>query len=75
MSEEFLNVGDTVIWKSNFGKGPETSAKINRMEWCQVGSKEGQSISYIHWSRVYTRQLVVTLDNGHWAYGTQLVKK
>jgi hypothetical protein len=44
------------------------------MEWCKVGSKEGRPIKHIDWDKANSRQLVVDLDNGHWAYGTQLSK-
>jgi hypothetical protein len=74
MASKMLNVGDTVNWRGSFGSAPAQPAKITGMEWCRMGCKEGRRISYIDWDAANTRQLVVDLDNGHWAYGTQLSK-
>jgi hypothetical protein len=74
MDTNILNVGDTVNWKGSFGLSLAQPAKITGMEWCKVGSKEGRPIKHIDWDKANSRQLVVDLDNGHWAYGTQLSK-
>lgn len=75
MENDILRVGDTVMWKGAFGTQPPVEAKIVGMEWCQLGVKNGIRTSNIDWGKANSRQLVVDLDNGHWAYGTQLSKK
>ena len=72
MNAEFLKVGDTVNWRGSFGSAPAQPAKVTGIEWCAVGRKEGRPISSIQWDKVDSRRVVVDLDNGHWAYGTQL---
>ena len=72
MASDFLKVGDTVNWRDSFGSAPAQSAKVTGIEWCAVGLKNGRPISRIKWDKVDSRQVVVNLDNGHWAYGTQI---
>ena len=58
-----LSVGDTV--DSPFGP-----AAVENIELVENGSKYGLDIPHIYWS--LKEHIVVSLSNGHWAYGSQL---
>jgi hypothetical protein len=65
-----LKVGDTVNWNGNFGHDISKEAKV---EAISINAK-GQDIDVedIDWSHVKDRSVIVTLDNGSWAYGYQV---
>ena len=66
-----MKVGDTVMWRGCFGMDAPKPAKIESIEETQQRrSKYGDAVSEIAWSR--KDYALVTLDNGHWAYGEQL---
>lgn len=71
-----LEIGDKVMWRGCWGRDKPQVAYLRGFELCEkVGDKYG-----IPMSKIYKKDLnrcVVTLDNGHWAYGTQidLIKK
>lgn len=73
-SKDWLNVGDTVKWRGAFGSEAPKEVKVNSIEICRDGDKNGRSVDCVEWSRVNSRNIVVDLDNNHWAYGTQLSK-
>lgn len=68
-----LKVGDTVNWHGAFGREPAKEAKVESIELCKPGQKHGEPVNSVDWENV--KNVVVDLDNGHWAYGTQLTKK
>ena len=66
-----IRVGDTVIWRGSWGKDAPIPAKIVSMELCEhEREKYGIAVSEAH--DIDKNRLVVSLDNGHWAYGMQL---
>lgn len=66
-----LKVGDEVMWRGGFGRDAAQKAKITAIEVnCQ--GKYGTHVSEVEWKKVNTRTVLVDLDNGHWAYGTQI---
>lgn len=69
-----LTVGDTVKWRGGFGNESAKDAKVQGIEKCKPGSKYGNQVDSIDWSKV-DRSVVVDLDNGHWAYGDQIKPK
>ena len=71
---EKLKVGDSVLWRGGFGADPAKKAIIESIEVCKSGSKYGKDVNSVNWDIVNSRNIVVNLDNGHWAYGTQLTK-
>ncbi len=72
-SENLLKVGDTVNWSGGFGNEPYKPAKVESIEVCHNGSKNGIPVDSIAWDRV-NENIIVDLDNGHWARGTQIKK-
>ena len=68
---EILTVGDTVLWIGSFGKDKPKEAKITAIEICKSGNKRGKSVTSVLWTTV-NENVIVDLDNGHWAYGSQI---
>ena len=69
-----LKIGDTVRWAGAFGSQNAKDAKITGIELTR-GGKYGDPVDEIEWSEVYDRNVCVDLDNGHWAYASQISKK
>jgi hypothetical protein len=68
-----LKVGDTVQWKGAWGRDLPQLAKVTSIELVVPGEKDGgEEVQKAPWSIVETNAVVVTLDNGHWAYGDQI---
>jgi hypothetical protein len=66
-----MKVGDKVMWRGCFGMDPAKPAVIESIEQTeQRRSKYGEPVNEIAWKR--KDYALVTLDNGHWAYGEQL---
>lgn len=66
-----MKVGDKVMWKGCFGMDPARVATIEAIEETEHRrSKHGWEVDEIEWAR--KDYALVTLDNGHWAYGEQL---
>ena len=69
---EKLKIGDNVMWRGGFGSDAPKPAKVTGIEKCAEGKKNGETIFSVPWDKVDSRKIVVDLDNGHWAYGTQI---
>jgi len=67
-----IKVGDTVLWRGGFGCDAPKPAKIVAMDKSEHAHDKngGYSVAEADWNEV--NYLTVTLDNNHWAYGTQL---
>lgn len=70
-----LKIGDTVSWRGAWGTHPAEDAKITDMQLVPAGEKYGKDIKSASWETVKANKVVVSLDNGHWAYGHQLDEK
>ena len=66
-----LKIGDKVTWRGGFGSDSPKPATVEHIEITN-GGKYGDPVDEVNWSKVYDRNLVVTLDNGHWAYASQI---
>ena len=66
-----LTVGDTVSWCGAWGADNPMQTVVTGIEITK-GGKYGDKVGHVHWSQVFGRNVVVSLDNGHWAYGGQL---
>lgn len=66
-----LKIGDTVWHRGSWGRDTPTKAVVEDIEVTK-GGKEGDQVDEIDWKEVYDRNVVVTLDNGHWAYANQI---
>lgn len=66
-----LKVEDTVWWSGNFGTQTPRRAVVKQIELCDhPRSKDGQIVEEVDWEQ--KDYIVVSLDNGHWAYGEQI---
>jgi hypothetical protein len=65
-----LKIGDKVMWRG----APSEEAIIEGIELCLDGAKYGDAVESVTWSDVKDGNVVVSLDNGHWAYGHQIKK-
>jgi hypothetical protein len=66
-----LKIGDKVWWRGGFGSEPAEEAVIEGIE-ITYGYKYGDPVDEVSWSEVYDRNVVVNLENGHWAYAEQI---
>ena len=64
-----LKVGDEVIWRGSWGNDLPKVVKVTCIEVNDI------NVSSIEWVNSGSRNVVVDLDNGHWAYGFQIAKK
>lgn len=74
MNNNRLKIGDSVNWNGSWGAASTEKAKIENIEICAKGCKSGKEVKSILWNTITSgkRQVIVTLDNGHWAYGYQI---
>lgn len=63
MRENFLYVGDTVIYKGQ-------EAVVETIVTIENSALDGRQVHVVPW--VTQRLFTVTLTNGHWAYGEQI---
>jgi len=68
-----LAIGDTVTWRGAWGNQEPKEAKVKSIEVCPNGSKYGDQVTSVDWD-VVDRNVVISLTNGHWCYGTQITK-
>lgn len=65
-----LRVGDPVLWRGRFGHGDSKRAVITSIE-VDLDGRNGY-VDEILWSEVKGCSVIVSLDNGLWAYGFQI---
>ena len=69
-----LKVGDTVVWRGCFGSEEAKNAVVKGIELCEKRrSKYGVKVTEVPWDK--KDYIIVSLDNGHWAYGDQISEK
>lgn len=66
-----LKIGDEVKWRGGFGSDPAKKARVEGIEITR-GGKYGDPVNEVDWKEVYGRNVTVDLDNGHWAYASQI---
>jgi len=67
-----IKIGDLVSVKTDFGHGPIDEGVIERIELLEPDQRDGIFVESA--ILVQDRSLVVYLDNGHWAYGFQILE-
>ena len=65
-----LKVGDKVLWAGCWDHEPQKEVTVTGLEINRCG-KEGDPVDSASWE-VVKETGIVSLDNGHWAYGYQL---
>ena len=66
-----LKIGDQVSWRGGFGSDNALIATVIGIEVTN-GEKYGDDVEEVLWEEVYDRNVVVDLDNSHWAYAEQI---
>jgi hypothetical protein len=64
-----------VIWRGSFGMDVPRSARVEGISRTSREDPKGQCaerLPAIAWAEVQGRAVVVSLSNGHWAYGEQI---
>ncbi len=70
---ETLNKYDRVLWRHKWGMAEQRSATVTAIEVQDPpGSKVGFEVESIPWTHVKGRDVIVTLDNGSWAWANQI---
>ena len=68
-----LKIGDKVNWRGAWGSEKTKPAKVTGLiKTTRKRSKDGKDVNSVSWGR--KEYFIADLDNGHWAYGTQLTK-
>lgn len=68
-----IKVGMKVIYRGNFGFGPEEEVTIEYIELCDCEhAKYGEPVNEVRAEDLH--RCCVDLDNGHWAYGYQITE-
>lgn len=65
-----LKVGDTVVWRHAWNTEPPRDAVVTDIE-----NHWGDGLESVPWSACGGRGIIVSLENGHWAYGFQIWPK
>tara|TARA_R110002167_G_scaffold96473_2_gene255552 strand:- start:973 stop:1209 length:237 start_codon:yes stop_codon:yes gene_type:complete len=68
-----ITIGDKIMWRGGFGKDAPKVATVTGLELTQEPrEKYGEATECSTWERARENRLLVTLDNGHWCYGSQI---
>lgn len=66
-----LRVGDKVEWRGAWGSNAPALAEVTGIEILDgTDTKYGLDTDKVSWDAA--NRIVVDLDNGHWAYGSQI---
>src|SRR5262249_11822269 len=71
MTPTVLKIGDVVSWRGAWGMQDAVKAIVIGIE-VNCDGKYGDETTSVAWNAVRTRRVIVSLNNGHWAYGEQL---
>ena len=72
-SNHKLIVGDYVHWKGGWGSDPEEEVLVTGIQVnFEPGDKEGYEVKELDWNCIIGREVIIDLDNGHWAWAFQI---
>lgn len=70
---KIVKVGQKVKYRGDFGSGHVEVVKLEGIELCEdEHEKYGEPVDEVDVKDLY--RCCVSLDNGHWAYGYQIVE-
>lgn len=69
-----LRIGDLVMWSGGFESEISLPTRVTCIELAEDGKKYGEEVEEVLWKHVDSRNVVVDLENGKWAYGNQLTR-
>jgi hypothetical protein len=69
-----LHVGDLVLWRGAWGSNPPEHAVIKSIETDCINKNCLYEVGQISWDKMKDaeRTVIVSLNNGHWAYANQI---
>ena len=72
-----LKIGDTVRWRGSFGMDAAKDAVVVGIcKGAYNGDKDGAEIDEVAWNKLHDSRLyLVNLENGHWAWASQISRK
>jgi len=76
--QDILSVGDTVTWKGRFGKDVPQRIKILYIIITpEAGGTRiwGTNVDSIPYSKLIGQDILLGIDKGLWAYGSQITKE
>ena len=70
---EIVKIGDTVVWRGSWGQDAPKHVKVTGLTVTEFPrEKDGISVDEAYWLHVNQNRVIFDLDNGHWAYGSQI---
>jgi hypothetical protein len=72
-NDKRLRISDMVWWRGSWGQEPPRTAIVTAITLTSGYDKDGVEYPQIEWSQCNDRKVIVDLNNGHWAYGFQLL--
>lgn len=73
MSNEIINIHDTITYRPGFGFQPPVKVKVIGLTLTQhPREKYGQEVLSVKMADVKANKVLFDLDNGHWAYSEQV---
>ena len=77
--QQIISVGDTVIYRGNFGKGHEEIVKVTGLSVLlkprDKYSVIDEGIDSVTYGQVQENRVIFDFDNERWAYADQIVGK
>jgi hypothetical protein len=69
-----IKIGSQIMWRGAWGKEIAKKTKVIGIEVCPLNTKYGRSVKSVSWDTIRgeNRSVIVTLENGHWAWDYQL---
>lgn len=68
-----ISIGDKVLYRGAFGRGPIEEVIVEHIEKCEPGEKYGDPVDSI--SEPDLLHATFSMSNGFWAYGHQIIRK
>jgi hypothetical protein len=70
-----LKIGQKVIWRGDWGIAEPKEGIVRFIQKNDFnGSEDGYDVSEIPWDEVTDRNVIISLENGHWCWGYQISK-
>ena len=74
--ENILKIGDKILYRPSFGWGTPVEVVVKGLEITDYPrEKYGETVKAVDIATVKANRVLMTLDNGHWAYGEQFDRK
>jgi hypothetical protein len=68
---DVLEIGQEVLWSGSWGIDSPVKTVVTDIE---DHTDYDSPLESVEWERLNNRDIIVTLENGHWAYGDQIKK-